>query len=138
MSDRIFNATGFYEYLSEHKLMGCRDKASGRFHLPPRRMDPTNHSTDMEWEEVSGKGKLLAFTVITVPTPAMVDAGYGKDNPYCVGIVQLEEGPAISGQIFGVDMQNPENIKIGTALQATFIERGQEPNKQTLLGFEPV
>ena len=138
MADRLFNHVGFQEYLKEHKVMGCRNKTSGKLYLPPRAMCPESHTTDMEWVEISGKGKLIGFTVITVGPTFMIEDGYNRDNPFCAGIVQLDEGPAISAQIFGVDVKNPENIKIGTEVQATFIERGQEPDRRTYLGFEAV
>ena len=138
MADRLFNHVGFQEYLKEHKVMGCRNKTSGKLYLPPRAMCPESHTTDMEWVEISGKGKLIGFTVITVGPTFMIEDGYNRDNPFCAGIVQLDDGPAISAQIFGVDVKNPENIKIGTEVQATFIERGQEPDRRTYLGFEAV
>ena len=43
----------------------------------------------------------------------MIDKGYGRDNPYCSGIVTLEEGPRIGGVIRGVDASNPGSIKTG-------------------------
>jgi len=78
----------------------------------------------MEWVELSGRGKLAAFTVIGVGPMPMIDAGYSRDNPYCAGIVEVEEGPRISAQILGVDVAHPEKIKIGTPLTADFVERG--------------
>ncbi len=73
---------------------------------------------------MGGKGKLVAFTTIEVGTTMMLDSGYDRGNPYCSGIVELEEGPRISTQIMGVDANNPESIAIGTLLQLDFIERG--------------
>ncbi|MBA7689622.1 hypothetical protein ES703_98130 [subsurface metagenome] len=78
----------------------------------------------MEWVELEGKGKLVAFTVICVGLPTMINEGYNRDHPYCSGVVELEEGPRISAQIIGVDVTKPESIKIGTPLTADFIERG--------------
>ncbi len=87
--------------------------------------------------EFSGKGTLAAFTVISVPPVAMAKEGYGPKNPYCVGIVTLEEGPRISAQILGVDVFNPQTIKIGTPLKMQTIVRGEDDAKQTFLAFEP-
>ena len=78
----------------------------------------------MEWEELSGTGTLVAFTVIGVGPIPMIEAGYGRDNPYCVGIVQVDEGPRIGAQILDVDAAHPENIKIGTPVTVDFVERG--------------
>ena len=46
----------------------------------------------------------------------MSKRGYGRDNPYCTGIVTLEEGPRVSARILGVDGNNPQSIKTGMAL----------------------
>ena len=138
MSETAFNSSSFYTFLNEHKLMGCRNRTSGKLYVPPRSYCSVSHTDDMEWEEMSGRGKLVAFTVITVAPTHMVKEGYGFKNPYCTGIVELEEEARISGQILGVDVAHPENIKIGTPVQVTFIERGEGQAKRTYLGFEVV
>ncbi|NJN43803.1 MAG: OB-fold domain-containing protein [Anaerolineae bacterium] len=79
----------------------------------------------MTWTEMSGEGKLAAFTVIHIPPTHMAEVGYGRDNPYCSGIVRLNDGPAISAQIMGVDVTKPESIRIDTPLRAEFIEMGE-------------
>ena len=67
---------------------------------------------------------------------AMIEAGYDRENPYCVGIVELEDGSRISAQILGVDAAQPERIAIGTLLKVSFIERGTGEQKKTFLAFE--
>lgn len=139
MSDVPFNNAGFTTLLSEHKLMGCRNRTSGKFYLPPRPMCTKSYTDDMEWEAVSGEGEVIAFTVITVPPTHMIEAGYSRDNPYCAGIVRLKEGPAISGQILGVDLSKPaDSVKIGMPVKAVFLDRGEGETKKTILGFEVV
>jgi uncharacterized OB-fold protein len=66
----------------------------------------------------------------------MLEAGYGRENPYCTGIVQLDEGPSISAQILGVDVKNPAGIKIGMPLTIDFVERGEEEAQRTFLAFK--
>ena len=132
-----FTAAEYYQHLAEGKLMGSRCTDNGNLYVPPRAMCPKSYSTNMEWVEVSGKGKLRAFTVITIGSTMMVDAGYSIKNPYCAGIVELEEGPSVAGQIMGVDVSNPSSIKVGMPLKATFIKRGEGDEEKTFLGFEP-
>ncbi|NJN93330.1 MAG: OB-fold domain-containing protein [Anaerolineales bacterium] len=67
----------------------------------------------------------------------MIEAGYNRNNPYCAGIVELDEGPKVSAQIIGVDVAHPETIKIGTPVKVAFVERGQEDKRRTYLAFEP-
>ncbi|MBL8528720.1 MAG: Zn-ribbon domain-containing OB-fold protein [Burkholderiales bacterium] len=139
MSDVPFNNAGFTKLLSEHKLMGCRNKTSGKLYFPPRPLCTKSYTDDMQWEAVSGEGEVIAFTVITVPPTHMIEAGYSRDNPYCAGIVRLKEGPAISGQILGVNLSKPaDSVKIGMPVKAVFIDRGEGEAKKTLLGFEVV
>jgi len=133
---RDFTSASFYAYLDEHKLMGTRCQSCGALHLPPRPICTACHSKDLAWAELSGQGQLIAFTTVHIALTAMLAEGYGRDNPYCTGIVQLKEGPAISAQILDVDARRPESIKIGTPLDVAFIERGTEKAKQTFLAFK--
>ncbi|MBW2076959.1 MAG: Zn-ribbon domain-containing OB-fold protein [Deltaproteobacteria bacterium] len=124
MKELPFTIASFDTYLTERKFMASRCTSCGALWLPPRPICLTCKADQMEWEELTGKGTLVAFTVIGVGPMPMIDAGYGRDNPYCVGIVQVEEGPRIGAQILGVDVAHPENIKIGTKVTADFVERG--------------
>jgi hypothetical protein len=132
-----FTAAEFYQYLAQHKLVGSRNLTSGQLYVPPRPMCQVSHTTDMELVEVSGKGKLAAFSVITIAPTAMIEAGYNRNNPYCAGVVELDEGPKVCAQILGVDVAHPENIKIGTSVTVAFTERGEGEKRRTYLAFEP-
>lgn len=137
MGEMEFNHTSFQAHLSEHKLIGARCKSCGELYLPPRPMCTTCHHQDMSWEELLGVGELVAFTTVHIAPTAMIAAGYGRDNPYCSGVVHLYEGPSISAQIIGVDATNPASIKIGTRLKVEYLERGEDESKQTFLAFRP-
>ena len=114
---RRFTADSFYQYLKEEKkLMGVRCRACGTLSPEPRPMCHSCHSREMEWYQFSGKARLSTFTCISIAPLAMVQKGYGRDNPYCTGIVTLEEGPRISALILGVEAGNPQNIETGMDL----------------------
>ncbi len=66
----------------------------------------------------------------------MAEAGYNNNNPYCSGIVELEEGPRISAQILDVDLLNPNNIKIGTKLIMSIITRQEDDADKSYLAFK--
>lgn len=136
MEQRPFNHIGFSEYLGERKLMGSRCKECGAVYLPPRALCTHCYSTEMEWYEFSGAGELAGFTTIYVAPTQMLAEGFNRDNPYCSGVVRLVEGPAISGQLLGLDCAHPEQIQIGAPLQAAFIERGSGENRRYYLAFE--
>ena len=112
---RNFTADSFYAYLKEEKrLMGVRCRHCEEISVEPRAMCPACHSKDVEWYEFSGKGQLNAFTCISIVPVYLGQQGYGRNNPYCTGIVTLAEGPRIAAMIHGVDTHNPQNIKTGT------------------------
>ena len=91
----------------------------------------------MEWVDLKGKGKLVAFTCINVGPPWMIAQGYDRNHPYCSGVVELEEGVKIDARIEGVDTSKPETIKIGTPLTVDFLHRGEGENMTTYLAFRP-
>ena len=119
---RPFNATSFYAFLQEGRFMGVRCRENGNVYAEARPIDPVSHSRDMEWHELSGRATLSTFTCISVAPASLEAKGYGRNNPYCTGIVTLEEGPRISARIAGVDAANPQNIRTGMALQIDLTE----------------
>ena len=119
--------------------MGNKCKKCGEMFVPPRKLCTKCNSTELEWAEMSGKGKIAAFSCIGVGTTFMVDKGYSMKKPYCFSVVKLNEGPMISGQLIGVDESNPESIRIDTPVNVKFIEtelKGEEIRVD--LGFEPI
>ena len=136
MSDRAFTHESFQHYLEKHKLMGARCHNCATLYLPPRPLCPNCYSEQLAWELLSGKGVLAAFTAIHIGPRSMLTAGYDRKNPYCSGIVRLEEGPAISAQILGLDVVSPESNQIGAPLQVIFVDRDQGEDNQTILAFE--
>jgi len=138
IEQRPFTSASFEQYLIEKKLMGSHCTNCNRDHLPPRAICPHCHNDQLTWTEFSGKGKLAAFTSIFIAPTAMIEAGYGRDNPYLAGVVELEEGVKISAQVLGMDASKPEEVKIGTTLQAEFVERGDGEAKKAFLAFRAV
>ena len=116
MSDQ-FNAANFYKRLVEdQKLTGIRCNACGQLSPEARPMCAACRSADLSWHAFSGRATLSTFTCISVVPDYWGKKGYGRNNPYCSGIVTLEEGPRISARITGVDGANPQSIRTGMAL----------------------
>jgi hypothetical protein len=136
MSSIEFTHTTHTKALGERKLVASRCAACGKLHFPARPMCPECHGKDVEAVELSGKGKLAAFSVIYIATSAMIQAGYDRKNPYCTAVVQLAEGPSICAQLIGADLAHPETIKIGTPVTAAFLDRGEGDAVKTFLGFQ--
>jgi uncharacterized OB-fold protein len=91
----------------------------------------------MEWVEMKGKGKLVAFTSIAIGPPFMIKEGYDRKHPYVSGVVELEEGTKVVARIEGVDGSKPETIKIGAPLKVEFLHRGEGTEATTFLAFRP-
>lgn len=138
MDGETFRQADFMAWLAEKRLMGNRCRSCGALHVPPRPICPACFGEDLEWVELSGRGKLAAFTAVYIAPTAMIEAGYGRDNPYLAGIVELAEGPKISAQIIGLDASRPEQVAVGTPLQVAFLEWGEGDARHTVLAFEPV
>ena len=133
---RPFTAASFDQYLAEEKLMASRCMDCGALHLPPRAICPECYSENLEWTETSGKGKLVGFTVVVIVPTFMAEQGFGRNNPYVSGIVELDEGVKISARIIDVDVTKPEEIKIGTPLTVEFVSFGEGDNAKTYLAFK--
>ncbi|MEJ2731589.1 MAG: Zn-ribbon domain-containing OB-fold protein [Deltaproteobacteria bacterium] len=121
MEERPFSDISYEQFLSEEKLMGSRCKKCDSRYVPPRSICVKCYSSDMEWVEMKGKGRLAAFTCITVAPPFMMAQGYNRKNPYISGVVELEEGGRVDARIEGVDPGKPEEIRVGTALKAKYL-----------------
>jgi len=107
-----FTIEGFYKFVGEGKLMAAKCRKCGAMLLPPRPLCTKCFSTDFDWVKLSGRGKLLSYTVIHVSPPQ-----FESMAPYVVGIVKLEESLRLPGMIRSVE---PEKIRVGMTLTVDF------------------
>ncbi len=56
-------------------------------YFPPRADCPNDLTTDMKWEELSGRCKLLTYT-----TAYFGPTGFADDVPYTIALVECKEG----------------------------------------------
>ncbi len=134
MQDRPFSDISFESYLNEEKLMGSRCSRCNSLYVPPRPICPACRGSEFRWEKLSGKGRLAAFTCISIAPPSMIAQGYDRHNPYISGVVELEEGGRVDARIEGIDPRKPEEIQIGMPLRVRFLHRGDH---RTTLAFDP-
>ena len=137
MSDFSMNSKEFYKALDQGKLIGSRCTNCNAYAIPQRHICPNCKSDQTEIITFSGAGKLVAYTVIFVPPVRMAESGYSSKNPYCVGVVELSEGPRVSAQILDVDVHHPENIEIDSPLRMKTITRVEGEQESTFLAFRP-
>jgi uncharacterized OB-fold protein len=137
-SEKELTIQNYLEFIANKKLMGSKCKDCGELYVPIRKLCTKCNSTNLEWVEMSGKGKLAAFTCITVGTPYFIEKGYDRKKPYCFSVIKLNEGPMVSAQLVGVDETKPDTIKIGTPLKVKFLETEIKGELKVDLGFEPI
>jgi len=135
---RPFTAASCNQFLAESKLMAARCRKCGARHLPPRAICPACGHDEMEWIETGGKGRLAGFTIVYVAPTFMIQQGYGRENPYVTGVVELEEGVRISARITGLDPSDPGSIRVGTPLQVEFLPVGEGEARRVFLAFRAV
>lgn len=133
MEEKAFSDTSYEQFLGQDKLMGSKCKECSTLFLPPRPICTKCRGIKMEWVRLEGKGKLITFTCITVGPPSTIREGYDRQHPYCVGVVELEEGVRVDARVEGVDVSRPEAIKIGTPVTVKFLHKGE----QVFLAFKP-
>ena len=134
---RSFSDISYQQFLDENKLMGSRCRKCGKLAAPPRPICFHCRAFDIAWVPLSGFGKLAAYTCIAIGPPSMMAEGYNRKNPYCVGVVELEEAVRVDARIEGVDARNPETILVGMPMQVRFLRRGEGEEARTCLAFEP-
>ena len=132
-----FTAYSFQQFLNKGKLMASRCADCQRIYLPVRGLCPECGESSLEWVELAGTGKLAAYTSVYVGPSFMNAEGFGREKPYLTGIVELDEGPRISGRLTGFDVEKPDEIKIGTRLIFSTIEIGEGDNSYSQLAFHP-
>ena len=81
---------------SKANLMAGMCQKCKKVHLPPRPLCDKCGSQQFSWVNISGKGKLLTYTVINVAPQQFQNL-----TPYAVGIVELARGLRIPGMIQG-------------------------------------
>jgi len=138
MIDRAISDISYNQFLQEEKLMGSKCEKCGAVYVPPRPICIECRGSDMEWIEMKGKGKLAAFTCISIGPAFMTQEGFNRKNPYCVGVVELDEGPRVDARIESMEPSKPEGIKVGTPMTVKYLHRGEGVDKKTYLAFEPI
>ena len=98
----------------------CKD--CGAVEWPPLLGCNTCGSTEMEWIEISGKGKMIQMVM---PSPITQRPEMEDIRPYCLAAVEIEEGPAVNVMVRGVNRKNKNIVmeKMPVDVHATIIPR---------------
>jgi uncharacterized OB-fold protein len=105
----------FVKYLEEGKIMATRCNRCGKLYFPPRADCPDDLSTDITWEQLSGRCKLVTYT-----TAHFAPTGFENDLPYTIALAQCEEGVNVYS-LLSKDIKENE-IQIGMTLRLTLLQ----------------
>ncbi|MBI2831266.1 MAG: Zn-ribbon domain-containing OB-fold protein [Chloroflexi bacterium] len=79
-------ASDFVNYLEQGKVMTTRCKKCGQGFFPPRMDCPKCLTSDVEWFEIKGTGKLVTRAVVNYGP-----SGFENDAPYTLAIGDFGE-----------------------------------------------
>lgn len=103
----------FWDGCRRHELRVQRCDACGTHRFAPRPACPSCASLRFTWITCSGRARVHTWTVIHGPTlPAFAD-----QTPYAAGVVRLDEGVFMVGQIRGCD---PHAVRDGMKVRVEF------------------
>jgi len=110
----------FWDGLKQGKvlLQRCLD-CGDQWSFYPRRHCRHCLSSRVEWAEVSGRGRVYAFTVARIPTLPE----FAGPEPQILAVVELDEGERINTTLVGLE---PEAIKIGMEVKPVFAKVNSE------------
>lgn len=101
----------FWEELKNHKFMLQHCNDCKKFIFYPRIICPHCYSENISWEETSGRGKIVSYTVIHRAMPPFKD-----EVPYVVGIIQLNEGVKMMSRL----INEREDVAIGKNVSVVY------------------
>ena len=105
-------AADFVTFLEQGKVMATRCKKCGASYFPPKMDCPRCLSSDVEWSQITGNGKLLTYTVVNYgPT------GFENDAPYILAVTEFGDGLKVFGRLSRDISQG--DIKVGMRLKVT-------------------
>ena len=96
---------------STYRVEGVRCVACSKLFFP-RAYRCSCTGVDFAAHLFSGRATLLSFTRVNIPTVEFADS-----PPYCLGLVQLVEGPVVLAQLADVTF---EALSVGLALRGVF------------------
>jgi len=106
---------------TRYNLIGSYCKITKTYHYPRRSFNPEagrESIGSMKDYQFKGTGEIVSSTVVH-----QAQTGYEMFGPYCVAIIELDEGPKITTQI--VDCE-PESVKPGMKVKSVFRKLGED------------
>lgn len=116
----------FWDSAKQGKLALQYDPVAKVYQFWPRSISVKTGKRNLEWRTVSGRGKVYSYTITYVAT-----AGFEDKVPYAIGLIELDEGVRIIGNMINV---KPEEMKVGMPVKVAFERLSDDIN---YFCFEP-
>ena len=97
---------------SKYRMVGSVCRKCSTHYFPPKPLCPTcRRKGKVEAMKFSGKGKVVTYTIIRA-----APEGYEKQVPYAIGVIEMDEGPMIAGQV----VDDIKELKSGARVRTVF------------------
>ena len=114
----VWGVKRFFEALKEVKLLATKCKSCGERYFPPQAYCPNCRSSEMEWIELNGHGRLLTYTVVKVKPES-----YQKYQDYILGVARLDDGFNVLAWVLCDDFKR---LRRGMRVKIDFKKRAGE------------
>jgi len=100
------------EIPQRYRLEANQCEKCNKKYFPPRLVCPECGNRDLKKTKIAEKGKIISYTIIRVPP-----SQYKDQAPYAVGVVKMEDGVKVMGQIVDCDF---EALEVGKQVKIEF------------------
>jgi uncharacterized OB-fold protein len=120
----------YQQGLSEGKLLGLHCQSCGAYTVPPQGVCRNCQGQNLFPAEINSEGTIRTFTVIRV-------APEGKQPPYVLALVELEQGPWVMGLIMDREPEMASMGLIGKKVRLGLhpVKGSHDPGEVQVLGF---
>jgi len=108
----------FWAAAKENRLLIQRCRSCARYYFYPRPWCPHCFSEDVEWHQVSGRGRLASYIINYRPLPPADHTG-----PQIIALVELDEGVRLLTNIIDADPA-PDSLRLDAPVSVAFHPRG--------------
>jgi hypothetical protein len=116
----------FWDGCMENKLFIQHCPDCEKYVFYPRALCPHCMGDAMEWQEVSGKGKVYSYSIVYQATPA-----FAQDTPFVMALIDLDEGVRILSHIIHCSL---DEVECDMPVKVVF----EEQDGMKLPKFQPV
>ena len=103
----------FWKAAKRHELLIQRCKSCNEHIFYPREVCPRCLSSDLDWMEASGRGRVYSYTVVRQAE----HPSFRADTPYILAIIELDEGPRLTSNLMDCQI---EDIRVDMPVTVAF------------------